>query len=102
MTENKQIEEMAKEICAKCKFDTGCSRKICTMAYREAEFLVELGYAKASDVAREIFEEIDNRLDNISVVPACADEFTMGVGKTFEKVTGIVEELKKKYIGENK
>ena len=56
MSRDKQIEEMAKEICAKCKSDTGCSRKICTMAYREAEHLFDKDYCKASEVALEDLE----------------------------------------------
>lgn len=62
-----------------------------------AKKMTAKGYRKQKEVAREIFEELDNRLDDISVVSANGDGFTMGVGKTFEKVTGIVEELKKKY-----
>ena len=71
MNKEKQIEEMAKEICAKCKSDTGCKRKICTMAYREAEHLVSIGYRKASDVARGIFEEIEIVL-NMQAKIVCA------------------------------
>lgn len=44
-----QIEEMAKEICSKCKSDTECKRVICTMAYREAEYLYGKGYRKKSE-----------------------------------------------------
>ena len=71
MDKEKQIEEMAKDIVI---FDRECVRycnsvkcKDCHYFYqkedcymrRVAEKLVDKGYRKASDVAREIFEEIE-------------------------------------------
>lgn len=58
------------------------------------------GYRKASDTAREIFEEIDKRLDAITIVMGRLDSLRT-FHKTMEKVTAEVDELKKKYIGED-
>ena len=55
------------------------------------------GWRKASDVAREIFEEIDKRLDEMTVIASPNDCFITTFRKTMEKVTAEVEELKKKY-----
>ena len=66
----------------------------------EAEFLTELGYAKASEVAEEIFAELDKRLDDITIVMGRLDSLRT-FHKTMEKVTAEVAELKKKYT-ENK
>ena len=65
-----------------------------------AEFLVGEGYRKASVVAREIFEELDKRLDEVMVVASPNDCFITTFRKTMEKVTAEVEELKKKYTEE--
>ena len=60
---NKQIEEIAREVCAICSSDGDCNSflksVICHSAYLEAEHLYNAGYRKASEVAREIFELID-------------------------------------------
>ena len=42
----KQIEEIAKEICIKCKDITYCSHEKCTMCYKVAEELISQGYRK--------------------------------------------------------
>ena len=55
MTKDKQIEEMAKILCKNgCK---DCIQTLCADWYK-AEALYDAGYRKASDVAREIFEDI--------------------------------------------
>jgi hypothetical protein len=59
MTKEKQIEEMAKAMCwegadcSKCDGLLTCDKKY------YAPRLVEKGYRKSSEVAREIFEEIE-------------------------------------------
>lgn len=45
-SKEKQIEEMAKEICIKCKDITYCSHEKCTMCYKVAEELISQGYRK--------------------------------------------------------
>lgn len=95
-----QIEKIAKIIARRSKAFRNPNVAFMTSATKTADSLYNAGYREQREVAREIFEELDNRLDDISVVSANGDGFTMGVGKTFEKVTGIVEELKKKYLGE--
>ena len=65
----------------------------------EAEFLTELGYVKASDVAREIFEEIEkllkkNELRNYE--PYNVESYYSG---DLEKA---LDELKKKYTESEK
>lgn len=55
----------------------------------EAEFLAELGYRKASDVAREIFEEIEELF-----------KFYIESGIYFEELKDLIIKLKKKYESE--
>ena len=85
MHEDKQIGEMTKDICEiqnkgmKCDIcDTGCD---CRMF---AEALYNAGYRKASEVAREIFEEIEALF--------CGDGFHY-----FVRIPRY-EELRKKYL----
>ena len=65
MNRDKQIEEMAIVLTdGGCKSCDGCSyndRFNCLPIY-SAELLYNAGYRKASDVAREIFEEIDRMI----------------------------------------
>lgn len=85
MNKEKQIEEMARIICSShnnnaCVFNhEPCDFK-CS-ANGEAIKLYNAGYRKASDVAREIFEEIDRM---------CIDTFGNFNHRVFA-------ELKKKY-----
>ena len=61
MDKEKQIEKIASILMDKCDRELDCSKKAdCDMC--RAELLVEKGYRKASDVAREIFEEIEKTL----------------------------------------
>lgn len=62
---DKQIEEMAIVLsdggCRKCDCDAN-GRFNCKLLY-DAELLYNAGYRKASDVAREIFEEVMQALE---------------------------------------
>ncbi len=86
----KQIEEMARIMCDNCAKDLGgnCEWRgcgICENLISDATALYNAGYLKASDVAREIFEEIER---------TCVDTFgCFYIGATH----GAFAELKKKY-----
>ena len=64
MSRDKQIEEMAKLICSTCQreLDPCSGEKPCRSAIAESNDLYNAGYRKASDVAREIFEEIEEEI----------------------------------------
>ncbi len=65
---NKQIEEMTKDVCKVCVPFTHCeTSEPCVMAKREAEAYYNLGYRKASDVAGEIFEKIEENTNSYKV-----------------------------------
>jgi hypothetical protein len=59
--------------------------------------LIENGWRKTSDVAEEIFAEIDKKLDEVTIVMGRLDSLRT-FHKTIEKVTAVVDELKNKYI----
>ena len=64
MNAEKQIEEMAEAIFQNCN---------CGIWYSEAKKIADFvinkqGYRKASEVAREIFEELEDVLDNLGYV----------------------------------
>ena len=85
----KQIEEMAKICCNTCEFGCGFNGecdldtdyRTCGVTKETAEHLYNAGYRKASEVAREIFEEIERETKN------------HGICYTQRKIA----ELKKKY-----
>lgn len=61
---NKQIEEMARDLCECYNCDGTCYQddKPCDLRcdeYTNAQYLYKKGYRKASDVAEEIFAEIE-------------------------------------------
>ena len=79
MTKDKQIEEMAKVMneccnrydeqgnhlgnkCFECECWCDTNHICCSYNRKEAEALYNAGYRKASEVAEEIFEEIDDLL----------------------------------------
>ena len=53
-----------------------------------------------TEVARQIFEEIDKRLDELMVIVSPNDGFITTFRKTMEKVTVEIDELKNKYTKE--
>ena len=72
MNKNNQIEEMAKFVCNACEMgcgfdgecDNGSDYKTCGISVETAEALYTAGYRKTSDIAREIFEEIEAIFNN--------------------------------------
>lgn len=92
---NKQIEEMAKALTTyekklcdrlpkdKCLLTSAVHAQVSCDYCKIAEFLVNAGYRKASDVAREIFAEIEN------------NSYSYGVNFVISKET--LAELKKKH-----
>ena len=64
----KQIEEIAKVMCGGCPDNKECMRCLCADWYK-AQFIYNAGYRKQSDVAKEIFEEIDNIIYNLRDSP---------------------------------
>ena len=89
MTKEKQIEEMAKAILyAGDTYDT-CNKDDCETI---ASLIYNAGYRKASDVAREIFEEIDKHF-LCGTTPLGLRIYSIG-SATYIK-------LKNKYIGED-
>lgn len=100
----KQIEEIVRDvdkaIRANFAWDVLNGGYVVSSADNIAQELYYAGYRKASEVAREIFEEIDKRLDAITIVMGRLDSLRT-FHKTMEKVTAEVDELKKKYIGKD-
>ena len=102
MTEKEQIEELAKYICNACEmgngFDgecaslMGCDYKTCFIAIETAKHIYEAGYRKQREVAKEIFEEIEQLFTDVK------DGYE--VYHTIE--TEYYCELKKKYTEEQK
>ena len=92
MSKEKQIEEIAKTMCknyggcSKCMFFSSCDVKSFAMR------LHEKGYRKASDVAREIFEQIERDAIHKMKVNGCK-KLLFNEAK--------YDELKKKYIGKD-
>ena len=66
--------------------------------------LLAAGYRKQSDVAREIFEELDGRLDKICIVANNKTDYNSFIGvvqQVFDAVGVVLDELKKKYTEEH-
>ena len=102
---NKQIEEIVKDFCPlyqeygsckRCNNDLDIDDEPCYYGY-VANIIIDYGYRKASEVAREIFEEIRTLLYLNALQ---GDVFT---GRYFsEELETDIAELKKKYTEEEK
>lgn len=102
MSKEKQIEEMARSSCSiydKNNTTTPCGGEMlcdfnCTQ-YNTCKVLYENGYRKASDVAREIFEEIErvamSKIDTDLSITALNDTYYIEA----------IDEVKKKYESED-
>lgn len=92
MSREKQIEEMAKVICENIDRIDGL-----------AEALYNAGYRKASEVAREIFEEIDNILYKFSYPSLTAiGKINVMQAEGYHLRTRDYAELKKKFTEREK
>ena len=116
---NKQIEEMAKaltryeyHLCErlpkdKCLLTSAIHAQVSCDYCKIAEFLVNEGYRKSTDVAREIFEEIEKALSSMKY-NANTPRKTVTVDELKEQVDWVlhevvpnrIAELKKKYESE--
>ena len=91
---NKQIEEMKNCLCDVLDFDYNDERGVTKVdAKSTAEGLYNAGYRKASDVAKEIFSEIEDLFFKEYRIDTNSYDY-MGLLKKFA-------ELKKKYTSEN-
>ena len=93
MNRDKQIEEMANDLAKICPdLVENCCGQINCVTHLTLS-LSKMGYRKASDVAREIFEEIENAHDEcIHIDP------TTNIGYLLQtKFLNKLAELKKKY-----
>ena len=107
MSRDKQIDEMVKVMCGNreayktcksCKLANVNAIAYCRIEHY-AECLAKEGYRKASDVAREIFEEIEHLLDNYH--SACHPIGAIEAYTYYEGGLGdAIADLKKKYESE--
>lgn len=89
----KQIEAIAKVICGGCPDNKECMHCLCADWYR-AEALYNAGYRKQSEVAREIFAEIE---DSMSCFEDDDDGYLLKKGE----FKFFMRELKKEYTEES-
>ena len=100
MSRDKQIEEMAEIICQNTEFDTMWNE-----IYDSANALYNAGYRKASEVAEEIFAEIEKEICNIKYEVSASRYTHIPVETMVEVCNWILQdcipkkiaELKKKY-----
>lgn len=96
------ISEMAKVMCGRdkdcilCPIQSPCSMRNC------AELLNAEGYRKASDVAREIFAEIEHTARSAVILLKFEKNEEIRNTKTecYTDLIGYIAELKKEYIGD--
>ncbi len=109
MSRDKQIKEMAKILCrdysmGECMVDSfDCLEGHCSKRER-IEALYNAGYRKASDVAEEIFAEIEKALreNQFTLIPPYRSEITDWKTVFRLKLADDIAELKKKYTEEGK
>ena len=88
MSRDKQIEEMAHDICHLDRTCDLCMTSFECKAMIYAKRFYDKGYRKASEVAREIFEEIDKRGN---------PDYPTPIGSYTIIRNAVFAELKKKY-----
>lgn len=98
---NKQIEEMAKELCSDCNRSCAvCNDRDYCISYRAYSGLYNAGYRKSTDVAREIFEEIEKFLKSQEALSENKRLKEVGDWIFHEYLPSQLAELKKKYESE--
>ena len=91
MSEKKQIDTLAADIYSMLRSDS-MSRAMASMLYGD-------GWRKQSEVAREIFEEIEDSIA-VHAFTRKSEDYAEGMYDAIEWVDSKIAELKKKYTGE--
>ena len=110
MSRDKQIEEMAKLMCEDCARDGACrvakSGEMCDSVLEQAKWLYNAGYRKSTEVAEEIFEEIENTLKAVLALLQFSymdnHQKIQCKENCYKDMLGYIAELKKKYTEEGK
>lgn len=91
MDKEKQIDKMARDMCGLGRDCHGCTSSMSYVckAKKYAERAVDKGYSKKSDVAREIFEEIERTFKGL-------------LKGDISDILKLLSTLKKKYAEEQK
>ena len=114
MSGEKQIEDLGEYIaevshlecgikcCEECKWcgSANLQKADCT-DYLIAEKLIEKGYRKTSDIAREVLDELGRRLYSVSHRETSVTGYAYSV-VDIDEIAYEVQELKKKYTEEGK
>ena len=106
MNKDKQIEDMANvlDACPNIAESIGCDKHEGSM--RISEYLTQKSYRKFSDVAREIFEEIEKIIDkhyNKHIFDSDLEDTEIEAVMDFSgDISYDIDELKKKYTEEVK
>ena len=90
MSKEKQIEEMACAMCGNNKICVGEGVERCIIypeKWRNANKLYNAGYRKSQEVAREIFEEINDLRDRYAMGDIEYPDFQFELGKIEKKYT---------------
>lgn len=90
MSREKQIEEMAKDMCACCReavTNNECELGGCDGVRQHAEALYNSGYRRASDVAEEIFAELKTKAPFFCENQIAYDHFNEELGELKKKYT---------------
>ena len=90
MSKEKQIEEMAEIICQNTECDTTWNE-----VYGSANALYNAGYRKASEVAKEVLDELERRLYPVS-------HHVTSIVVDIDEIAYAVIALKKKYTESEK
>lgn len=94
MSREKQIREMAADICrVKHNCNDACNPINTCNALKYARRAYEAGYRKQIEVAREIFEDIDGKISCFFPVSS----FVKAPNTTHYSLLAMLAELKKKY-----
>lgn len=103
MNRDKQIEEMAKNVCHLDRTCNECMTSFECKAMMYAKRFYTAGYRKSTEVAREIFEEIERAFftyynERVTYSsPTLPYHFREAVGFSLNEMFMKIAELKKKY-----
>lgn len=85
-------DKFAEDICNLSAIDEHSANAVIFLLHEQPTVEIK------TEVAREIFAEIDKRLDELMIIVSPNDCFITTFRKTMEKVTAEIAELKNKYI----
>lgn len=91
MNNQEKIYELSEMICKGCKTRHDCDTENCIMSEVVAEYLLNNGYGKLSEVAKDILQPLHYEIDREKCVGVLYNDYNYGLDTALNKIKNLSE-----------